>query len=52
MIEEKMMPVQNSGGRELPNMNGTLTLEKPLSFFPIGANTVKVLTLALGFTKT
>ena len=31
-----------SGGRELPNMNGSLTLEKPLSFCPIDATTVKV----------
>ena len=31
-----------SGGRELPNMNGSLTLEKPISFFPINATTVKV----------
>ena len=32
----------------MPNMNGTLTLEKPLSFFPVDATTVKV----LGFNQT
>ena len=31
-----------SGGRELANMNGSLILEKPISFFPIDATTVKV----------
>ena len=31
-----------SGGRGMPNMNGTLTLEKPLSFFPVNTTTVKV----------
>ena len=36
-----------SGGREMPNMNGTLTLEKPLSFFPVNATTVKVIFLSL-----
>ena len=36
-----------SGGREMPNMNGTLTLEKPLSFFPVNASTVKVIFLSL-----
>jgi len=30
------------GGRELANMNGSLILEKPISFFPIDATTVKV----------
>jgi len=30
------------GGRELANMNGSLILEKPISFFPIDATTVKI----------
>ena len=32
-----------SGGLQLPNMNGSLALEKPISFFPINATTVLVI---------
>ena len=39
-----------SGGRQLPNINGSLALEKPLSFFPINATTVLVI-LALDFDE-